>query len=583
MTSAQEAAAEARGRTWPGIRLPVLLQAPSRPRASAPIRYDGVSAPRFAVRVLFAARRFTLPAGVLLAVSMVGEALVPVIVGAAIDQAIAIGDLGRLLWWLGVLAVDVAVFSLAFRFGSRLGLYGMQQVQHRLRTTVTDRLLHPAGAVHGQSDGAALSIATSDVARLAAIMQIGVYPAGELAAIVFCAVWLLVLSPALGVAVLVGAAALLVVLFTAGGPLQRRAHAQQERAGDAVGQAADLLAGYRVVKGLRAEDEATRRYREVSRAALGATLRAKAAQGLFLGGTDALTGVFTAAVTVLAGFLALPAHLGGGGQLGVGGLIAAVGLIQYLVGPQTMMPANTGAVWAVGVASARRVLRVLNAPAVLDAPDAGTPDPGTPATADVPVVAATLPGLTLRVEPGELVGVRADQASADRLVRLLSARPRPDDEGSVLLGGAALPALGVTAWRSLVLVAPHRCELFDGTIAWNLTTPAADPAGIPDALDAAACGDILDLLPDRADTPVGEGGTRLSGGQRQRIALARAYAAWAPVLVLHEPATSVDAATEHLIASRLRGIRAGLTTILISASPALLGVCDRVVTAESRP
>ncbi|MFT4229040.1 MAG: ABC transporter transmembrane domain-containing protein, partial [Microbacterium sp.] len=218
------------GRTWPGIRLPVLLQAPAEERLSAPLRHRGASAARFAVRVVFAARRFTIPAGLLLALSMVGEALVAVIVGAAIDQCFATGDVGRLLWWLAVLAADFAAFSFAFRFGSRLGLYGMQQVQHRLRTTVTDRLLHPAGVAHGHSDGAALSVATSDVARLAAIMQLGVYPVGEVAAILFCAVWLFLLSPWLGLAVLVGAAVLLVLLFAVGAPLQRRSLAQQELA-----------------------------------------------------------------------------------------------------------------------------------------------------------------------------------------------------------------------------------------------------------------------------------------------------------------------------------------------------------------
>ncbi|MFT4264345.1 MAG: ATP-binding cassette domain-containing protein, partial [Nocardioides sp.] len=90
---------------------------------------------------------------------------------------------------------------------------------------------------------------------------------------------------------------------------------------------------------------------------------------------------------------------------------------------------------------------------------------------------------------------------------------------------------------------------------------------------AAACDDFATDL----DLPVGEGGNRLSGGQRQRVALARALASEAPVLVLHDPTTAVDSVTEHAIAGRLRGARAGRSTLLISSAPALLGCCDRVV------
>ena len=81
---------------------------------------------------------------------------------------------------------------------------------------------------------------------------------------------------------------------------------------------------------------------------------------------------------------------------------------------------------------------------------------------------------------------------------------------------------------------------------------------------AAACEDFAADL----DVPVGEDGNRLSGGQRQRLALARALATDAPVLVLHDPTTAVDSVTEQTIADRLRGVRAGRST-LIASSPAL--------------
>lgn len=76
--------------------------------------------------------------------------------------------------------------------------------------------------------------------------------------------------------------------------------------------------------------------------------------------------------------------------------------------------------------------------------------------------------------------------------------------------------------------------------------------------------------------PVGERGRALSGGQRQRVALARALAAGRDVLVVHDPTTAIDSATESRIAAGVRELRRGRTTVLVTSSPALLAVADRV-------
>ena len=90
------------------------------------------------------------------------------------------------------------VMSLCFRLGSRMGFFGMQTVQHRLRMQVTERLLHPAGMQGRLLGGSMLSAATGDVFRLAATMQLGIYPVGEVAAVLAAAVMLLVISWPLG-------------------------------------------------------------------------------------------------------------------------------------------------------------------------------------------------------------------------------------------------------------------------------------------------------------------------------------------------------------------------------------------------
>jgi ABC-type multidrug transport system fused ATPase/permease subunit len=553
-----------------GIRWPLLFQTAEQPPTAVPIPYDTDTTPaRFTWRVMTAAKKFTVPAAFLLGISQVAGALLPVAIGNAIDSGIAVRSFGTLLGWCAVVIAAVLVSSLATRFGTRCAGYGMQTVQHRLRMTVTARLLHPAGMVDRQLGGAHLSIATSDVFRVAGTMQLGVQPVAELVAVIVGGVILVSVAWQLGVAVLLAAPLMLWVMAKAGHPMQRRSAAQQAKVAAATGQAADLITGYRTIKGLRAEDMSTTRYRGVSQEALDGALTVQNSRGIYFASMNVVSGMFIAGLTVAAAAMALD------GRLSVGDLVTVVGVTQFMMGPLTNLPRSIGAVWAQGVASAGRVLDLLNMPYIDD----------RAATADVPV---TVPGIEIHSEtgasvlvaaPGELLGVRAEGAPARDLISRIG---RGDDQVVLTTGhntgGVPATALDIDTWRAVVLTSPHTADLFDGTVADNL-----DPGGdLPDsavdrALHTAACTDIIAALPEGTATRVGESGTRLSGGQRQRIALARALAASPPVLVLHDPTTAVDAITGHTIATRLPAMRAGATTVIVTGSEPLLAACDRIV------
>jgi ABC-type multidrug transport system fused ATPase/permease subunit len=544
--------------------LPVLWQVPAEPPDFRPFEVGAGTTPgHFLLRVIFSVKRVTVPAMLLAIVWQVGESAVPVVMGVAIDRALATGDAGQLVLWLGVLVALYIVLTVAARFANWLTAYAVQLLQHRLRSTLSIGVLHPVGGAARAPDGSIVSVMTSDVARLANAGQLVILPVSRIAAIGFIAASLLATHWLLGLVVLFGAPVAVWLMGVLSERLSRDTREYQGLLASTVGRATDLVAGYRVVKGMRAEAEATRRYQQASRETLLGARRNAGLLGKFLVGSGVVSGTFVATVMGLAGWFAVD------GQLSIGGLIAAVGLTQALL-PQIQSIANASIPNLAGArASSARVIDVL-----CDH-DRGRPrqDDRTRAeVAPLPALEVSAPGAAIRVEPGELVGVRADDRTAASIAEALL-DPRAGSEVEVRLDGLAAWELTAKEYRSRVTVAPHRATLFSGTIRDNLTAGPGAPGLIDIAARAAACDDFAADL----DVSVGEDGNRLSGGQRQRIALARALASNAPVLVLHDPTTAVDSVTEHAIAGRLRGVRAGRSTLLIASSPTLLGCCDRVV------
>ncbi|MBB2947206.1 ABC-type multidrug transport system fused ATPase/permease subunit [Actinoplanes lutulentus] len=517
---------------------------------------------RFVARVIFSLPRVTIPAMLLAIVWQVGESAVPVVMGLAIDRALATGNAGQLGLWLGVLAALYIALTAAAGLSLRLTAHAVQLLQHRIRGTLSIGVLHPSGGAAHAPDGGVVSVMTNDVARLSNAVILVIIPVSRIMAIGFIAASLLVTHWLLGLVVLIGAPVAVWLMGVLSGRLSRDTREYQALLASTVGQATDLVAGYRVVKGVRAEAEATRRYRQASRLTLVGATRNAGLLGRFLMGSGVVSGTFVAAVMGLAGWFAVD------GQLSIGGLITAVGLAQALL-PQIQAIASISIPnLANARAAAAHILDVLR--------DKATSTPKTTNTGvreitALPALEVSASGATIRVEPGELVGVRAGDKTAARLVEALL-DPRAGG-GETRLDGVAARELSPAEFRSRVTVAPHRATLFSGTLRDNVAVTAGAPERVDAAVRAAACDDFAPDL----DVPAGEGGNRLSGGQRQRIALARALASDAPVLVLHDPTTAVDAVTEHAIAGRLRGARAGRSTLLIASAPALLAACDRVV------
>ncbi|MEU4563176.1 ABC transporter ATP-binding protein [Actinoplanes sp. NPDC023936] len=496
-------------------------------------------------------------------------ALIPILIGVIVDRAVGTGDVVALVTWIAILALLFLVLTLTYRFGARQLQRAIAEEGHRLRVEVAAKILHPRGLRTDRHTGDLLTVSTSDADLTSYVLDHIPRITSSLVAATVSAGTLLLISRPLGLIVLVATPVVLAVLNLTAPLIARRVADQQEQSGRATSLATDLVTGLRPLRGIGAQDAAAERYRVVSRRSLAATVRAARTQNAYLSVSTTLSTLLAGGIAIAAGWFALT------GRITIGEFITVIGSAQFLIEPFGVL-AVVPSWFAASRAAANRVASVTEAGLVL--PDGAAEPAGTRCELRLSgVTAGSLAGLDLHVRSGEFVGVVARRpADAETLVRLLTL---PQGYGGdILLGDQRLESVDRSHARRLLHVEPHRTDLFTGTLASNIDIRGEGGERLTEALRAAAADEVAAA---GLDAPISERGANLSGGQRQRVALARALLARPPLLVLHDPTTAVDAMTEHAIAGGIRALRhgpdAGYGTVVITSSPALLAVTDRVV------
>ena len=261
------------------------------------------------------------------------------------------------------------------------------------------------------------------------------------------------------------------------------------------------------------------------------------------------------------------------GALSIGGLLVFLAYVSKLFSPVRGLSRMATGLYAAS-ASAERVIEFLEErPTVVDPP---APLPAGRRRGEVrfeavrytyPGAAAeALRGVDLEVGPGEVLALVGRSGAGKSTVARLLLRFADPSAGRVLLDGADLRAYAVSDVRANIAVVLQETLVFDATVFENIAygRPGATRAEVEAAARAADAHDFIVSLPNGYDTPVGQRGRRLSGGQRQRIAIARAMIRDAPVLLLDEPTTGLDAPSAQRILEPLRRLMAGRATIVIA-------------------
>lgn len=329
-------------------------------------------------------------------------------------------------------------------------------------------------------------------------------------------------------------------------------------------QEALSVSGHLVIQAFAREPEVEERFSRLSRDLMILNIRSRLAGRWFF----AVLGLFgtlgPAIIYLIGGRMVMR------GELTIGALVAFVSYLGRLYGPSSSL-ANVHVDLMSAMALFERIYQYLDL---------------QPEVSDGPVVLGTLRGeiqfdnvtfgyqpdqpvlrgVSFTAAPGQLVALVGPSGSGKTTITYLVQRLFDPQQGRVLIDGIDLRQVNLASLRRQIGVVTQETFLFHATIRENLLygKPDASDAELETALRLANIWELVQRLPDKLDTIVGERGFKLSGGEKQRLAIARAILADPRILILDEATSSLDSESEALIQQALERLMPGRTSLVIA-------------------
>jgi ATP-binding cassette subfamily B protein len=568
---------------------------------------------RVLLRLLGYTRRywFALAAGFISMVVGLGSSLVvPFIVRAVIDKAIARGDV-RLLGAAAGGVVAVFVFRGLFAFGERYAMeYLAQRVIYDLRNALYGHLQRLSFSFYDHAvTGQLMSRVTSDVETLRRFLGFGlinlvsnVLTLSAVLVVLFSLHWRLALVS------LVTAPPAGVIVATFSRRVRPKYLAIQQQLAAITARLQENLSGVRVVRAFAREEDEEERFDSENLGYLRRHLEAVRLWAFFFPLMNFITGAGTALLIWYGGREVIL------GRLSLGSLVAFNSFLLMLIMPLRMLG------WIVNLsqraqAAGQRIFEILDTePEVKDLPGArplgqvrgevvfenvsfsysrpaitwlarteeDTGGRRTCADAGTLREAPVVHDIDLRVWPGETVALLGATGSGKSTLVSLIPRFYDPTSGRVLIDGTDVREVTLESLRRQIGVVLQDTFLFSASIRENIAygRPEATLEEVRRAARAAEIDDFIMTLPQGYDTVVGERGVGLSGGQKQRVAIARALLMDPRILILDDSTSSVDTETEHAIQRALARLMKGRTTFVIAQRLTTLRQADRIVVLD---
>ncbi len=300
----------------------------------------------------------------------------------------------------------------------------------------------------------------------------------------------------------------------------------------------------------------------------------------------------TSMLEVATGLGGLAVVVAGAQLVNTGALDSGILPLLTLLAMSAFLPiseiANVGRQLADTLGSTRRLYAVDNEPVpVTDGPGVSDADVagGLPISLDMVDFQyeagnrRALHEANFEVPAGKTVALVGPSGAGKTTIAHLLMRFWDPEGGAIRLGGHDLRDFALDDLRQRIALVAQDTYLFNDTLRANIliADPSADEAKLMQALDRASLGEFVAGLPDGLDTMVGERGMRLSGGQRQRLSIARAFLKDAPVLILDEATSHLDAVNERAVREALEELMADRTTMVIAHRLSTVRSADLIV------
>jgi subfamily B ATP-binding cassette protein MsbA len=464
-----------------------------------------------------------------------------------------------------VIAVLGAICSYAEKY---LTTSVAQWVMHDLRRTLYFHIQRLSLGYHdNKRTGDLISRVTSDIDAIQSFISSGLLTSFTnlltllgMVIVMFCLNWEFTLI-ALSVAPL-----LAVVVYSYTRRIKKAAREVRKKEGEIVSVIEEVLTSIRVVKAFSREDYEQRRLEEESLEGVEIALRARGLKAKLAPLVEIIVAIGTCLVLWYGSRMVLQ------GGLSSGSLVMFIWYLGKMYKPMQDLSKMTDALSkaTVGYERIREVLEtdgaVLDLPVAVRAPRLRGEIEFQKVTFGYEPEHVILHDVSFRIHPGQIAAFVGPTGAGKTSITGLIARFYDPQAGQVVIDGRDVRRYTQASLRQQMSFVLQETILFHGTVWYNITygRPEATYEQILRAAYLANANEFIEKLPQGYDTVVGERGVTLSGGQRQRIAIARAIIRETPILILDEPATGLDAASEKLVFEAMDNLMEGRTSIVIA-------------------